>query len=526
MTAEVDQRDGQRDGSLGTDFLDGLMLARYRRLGPRYIDWYLRVAYVFSAATVALAIVLFMGFVVDRPDVAWAAATLPVVWNLVYGEAVMVPVLRRTARPLRDWLAGQRDEDSTRAAWQVARRLTFLLGRQAFFLAFLGVSMPSVVYLRLAYDITLPEMGFAVLGVISFGTWLLFIGVLVGESWLRWPRRDVTAHLGSFADDEREVRAPIARKLLVMFHLVSLLTGAFVGVSASAGGADTADLVVMILLTGVFTFTTGGLLAWLMTRSVVAPVTDLVEATRRVREGEVGTRAPVTSNDEIGRLAVAINRMLDTLGEVDAAVRESSVRVVRSADSERQRIERAIRDGASHELLQVEERLSALLGASDDVVVEEIDATIDDLMATLDGLRTLARELNPIALETDGLQVALDRFAERSRLDIDVRVSTNALDERHAVSAWIVTTEVLAAIARDVSASSCRVEIEADGNELRISVRGDGKAMGALAADTGFLAACDRVEALGGSFVMRPRTEGGREFLATLPQRMLAEAVP
>lgn len=504
------------DRNRRTDLLDRLMLARYRRLGPRYIDWYLRLVNVFSAVTIAVNVVLFMVYVVDRPDVAWTSAGLVAAWNLVFLEVVGFRVLSRTAGPLRDWLAGSRGPEATRAAWHVARQLTFLLGRQAFLLGFFGVALPAVIYLRIEHGITVEQTAFAILGVISFGTWLLFLGVLVGEAWLRWPRRDVTAHLDGFSDDEREVRTPIARKLLVMFPLVSVLTGSFVAVSATAGGAATGDLVLMLLLTVLFTFTTSGRLAWLTTRSVVAPLQDLVDVTRRVRQGHVGDRAAITSNDEIGRLAVGMNDMLDTLEAADAEVRASSVRLMRAADVERRRVERAIRDGASGRLIQIERTLSDLVGANDDVVASGVFATVEELLATLEELRNLGQELHPTVLSSDGLHVALAQLAERSRLAVDLDVTSDRFNERVEATAWVVVSELIAGIARDESAQRARVTINGDDDRLRINVRDDGAGT-SVAAGTGFMAVRDRVEAAGGELVVKASGAGGRLISTTLP---------
>jgi class 3 adenylate cyclase len=56
-------------------------------------------------------------------------------------------------------------------------------------------------------------------------------------------------------------------------------------------------------------------LTLLVTRSVLTPVRDLMMVTERVREGDLGARAPVLSGDEMGVLARGFNAMLDGLQE-------------------------------------------------------------------------------------------------------------------------------------------------------------------------------------------------------------------
>jgi CheY-like chemotaxis protein/CHASE3 domain sensor protein len=47
--------------------------------------------------------------------------------------------------------------------------------------------------------------------------------------------------------------------------------------------------------------------------AIASPITSLVQGIQRVREGDLATRSPITTKDEIGRLATIINSMLDDL---------------------------------------------------------------------------------------------------------------------------------------------------------------------------------------------------------------------
>ena len=60
----------------------------------------------------------------------------------------------------------------------------------------------------------------------------------------------------------------------------------------------------------------GGLMLWWLSRRLVLkPVAALVEGTRRVAAGDLGTAIPVTSHHELGELAGAFNEMTRTLSE-------------------------------------------------------------------------------------------------------------------------------------------------------------------------------------------------------------------
>ena len=68
----------------------------------------------------------------------------------------------------------------------------------------------------------------------------------------------------------------------------------------------------------VVAFTISLELTVLVTRSVLRPVDDLLEATERVKEGDLDARVPVTSGDELGELAGSFNEMMDGLSEREA----------------------------------------------------------------------------------------------------------------------------------------------------------------------------------------------------------------
>jgi PAS domain S-box-containing protein len=73
-------------------------------------------------------------------------------------------------------------------------------------------------------------------------------------------------------------------------------------------------LVVLLLTTG---------LAVLLAQGLVAPISRLTTVTRQIGAGNISTKAPVESHDEIGTLAVAFNTMLDALTQTQQELQES-----------------------------------------------------------------------------------------------------------------------------------------------------------------------------------------------------------
>ena len=78
-------------------------------------------------------------------------------------------------------------------------------------------------------------------------------------------------------------------------------------------------LLYIIAVGGVLTIGVAILLAAWLTRRITSPVTALTEATQAIAQGDT-TRLPVTSEDELGRMSAAFNRMSSTL-ETQRALR-------------------------------------------------------------------------------------------------------------------------------------------------------------------------------------------------------------
>ena len=88
--------------------------------------------------------------------------------------------------------------------------------------------------------------------------------------------------------------------------------------------------------------------SYVFSRRLSTPVRALVEASRRVAAGDLGTRVPVTSNDEIGELASSFNTMAASLRARDEQLKEFARRKV--MESERLAVVGQLAADVAHEL--------------------------------------------------------------------------------------------------------------------------------------------------------------------------------
>ncbi len=140
-----------------------------------------------------------------------------------------------------------------------------------------------------------------------------------------------------------------------------------------------------------------------------------------------------------------------------AEVRASRARIVEAGDAERRRLERDLHDGAQQRLLGI--RLALQLarsrladgGAAVDELLAEADAEVVDALAEL---RALARGIHPAILTEEGLPAALAALARRAPVPVELTVCTDRLPAPVEATAYFVTAEALANVAKHAHASA------------------------------------------------------------------------
>jgi len=97
-----------------------------------------------------------------------------------------------------------------------------------------------------------------------------------------------------------------------------VITGVVVSGLSTSGQASLEDLGLDVLVAVIVAFTISFELTLLVTKSVLDPVGDLLRATEKIKRGDLSTRVPVVSGDEMGELAASFNEMVRGLAEREA----------------------------------------------------------------------------------------------------------------------------------------------------------------------------------------------------------------
>jgi signal transduction histidine kinase len=231
--------------------------------------------------------------------------------------------------------------------------------------------------------------------------------------------------------------------------------------------------------------------------------------------GLVGTAGRVVA------ITVDRERLTAELLANQEALRRSRRRIVEAGDRERRRIERNLHDGAQQRIMMAAMDLrsaEAHLDGADPAAVAMLAAAVHDLEDAMRELRELARGLHPTLLTEVGLAGSLESLAERSPIPVRLSVRVDeAPPETTAVGAYYVVAEALTNAARHSRADGLEVRVERRGGLLHIEVVDDGVGGATPAPGSGLEGLVDRVESLGGRFVITSPAGNGTMLVADLP---------
>jgi signal transduction histidine kinase len=199
----------------------------------------------------------------------------------------------------------------------------------------------------------------------------------------------------------------------------------------------------------------------------------------------------------------------------------SRKRIVTASDEARRRIERDLHDGTQQRLVSLGLAVRAAEAntppdRSD--LRAELSRIATGLAGAADDLQEISRGIHPAILSHGGLGRALRTLARRSAIPVELDIATNArLPAPVEVAAYYVACEALANATKHAQASRIKLSLATRNGNLMVSIHDDGVGGADSERGTGLVGLIDRVEALGGSIVVRSRPGDGTHIDAELP---------
>jgi signal transduction histidine kinase len=209
-------------------------------------------------------------------------------------------------------------------------------------------------------------------------------------------------------------------------------------------------------------------------------------------------------------------------------LRASRQRLVAAQDEERVRLERNLHDGAQQQLvaLAVKQRLVESFLERDPAKARELMAEVlTQTGEALETLRDLARGIYPPILADRGLEAALEAQIRRAAVPIELEANLVGRFSREIETAvYFSCLEALQNVAKYANASRAVVRLSDEPGWITFTVADDGVGFepARTSLGTGLLGIQDRVEALGGTLVIRSRPRNGTNVTGRLPVPMTA----
>lgn len=279
------------------------------------------------------------------------------------------------------------------------------------------------------------------------------------------------------------------------------------------------------------------LVALLLTRALLAlerrraSITDLVvELDERGAGGEAISLAEIDADPSLRDALARAREMTIRNAELRAALAAqleeltaSRRRTLEAADDERLALEERLQAGAARRLDELTTVLAPLERSMAARVPESrphLDRAIDQLSRTRAELVDLARGLGPGVLRDHGLAAALRELAQLSPVPVEVRIDLDSPAPRRVdTTLYFAGSEGLANVARHAHAARVWLRLTGDDQSVALVVEDDGVGGADPRGGGGLRGLQDRLEAVGGTLVVGPRSGGGSRLTARVPVR-------
>jgi methyl-accepting chemotaxis protein len=112
--------------------------------------------------------------------------------------------------------------------------------------------------------------------------------------------------------------------------------------------------ILMILAVSIITFVLMLSFAYVIGRRISKPIVELSNATNKIADGDLTTQIVVSSHDEVGRLAIAVQKMVAQLSKIIVEIADGSSNVV-AASGQMNSASQVLADGASEQAASTEQ---------------------------------------------------------------------------------------------------------------------------------------------------------------------------
>ena len=263
-------------------------------------------------------------------------------------------------------------------------------------------------------------------------------------------------------------------------------------------------------------------------RRAFAPLGHLAKRMEMVDLLRPGQRLRVLRHDEVGRVVVAFNRMLDRL---ERERQESARRVLAAQEAERVGIARDLHDEVGQVLTGVLLQLNSIAETAPEHRAD-LDEARQSVRRALDEVRRISSELRPEMLEQLGLVSALTELATtfarvaEVRVDRDFATSLPKLAPEVELAVYRIAQESLTNVVRHAQAGHVTITLDSGHDSVVLRVVDDGRGFDGEPVEHGGLRSMrERALLVGGALAVKDAPDGGVEIRLEVPATQVAPAV-
>lgn len=273
------------------------------------------------------------------------------------------------------------------------------------------------------------------------------------------------------------------------------------------------------------------IITYLISLKITAPLIRLKNAAVELGEGNYTGQLTDVSNDEIGELTEAFNKMTVKLLEKDAALKTEKYNRLRSTidgqDHERQRLSRELHDGIGQNMIAIRLKLGAIednLSAQENEKIKSVIVLADNL---IDEVRAISNALMPPALHEFGLNSAVRQLCNTLNeskgiaIDFQGEISGTNLSRKSRLYIFRVIQEIINNVAKHSEADKFTIFAETKDETLTISISDNGKGFNAgspcSSSGHGLSNIKERIDLIKGSLTLDSTEGNGTQFKITIP---------
>lgn len=235
----------------------------------------------------------------------------------------------------------------------------------------------------------------------------------------------------------------------------------------------------------------------------------------------IGDPGPVRRAGDVLAIAVDRERLTAQLLASNDALTQSRVRLVEAADRERSRIAQDLHDGIQVQLVLLALAAQTIANSPDaspgtSEASAQLRRGIDQAAADL---RRLVHNVLPSALTARGLTAATEDLVDRLSIpaSLDAEIDDSSISATTTHTAYFIMAEALTNAVKHSGASSVRVRLSREAENLRIDIRDNGVGGVSMNGGAGLRSVIDRVDVLGGTLTVDSPRDHGTRLIVELP---------